>query len=102
MASGKKLWESSETVFLHRSPKACRWKMRITRHALGSCFIHVVIPKPLHTFGRHALSLGSEKPTDGQDCPHRLCANVRTDDRRPRTAGRHRTFHRGGKGFHSL
>src|SRR5262245_28430937 len=29
----------------------------ITRHALGSCFMHVVIPKPLHTFGRHALCL---------------------------------------------
>src|SRR5262245_66354123 len=27
----------------------------ITRHALGCCFVHVVVPKPLHTFGRHAL-----------------------------------------------
>src|SRR5262245_9050463 len=26
----------------------------ITRHASGSCFMHVVIPKPLHTFGRQA------------------------------------------------
>src|SRR5262245_28218217 len=28
----------------------------ITRHALGSCFfMHVVVPKPLHTFGRHTF-----------------------------------------------
>src|SRR5262245_59679474 len=37
----------------------------ITRHALGSCFMHVVLPNPLHTFGRHALSLNHERSLVG-------------------------------------
>src|SRR5262245_22807451 len=54
----------------------------ITRHALGFVFMHVVVPKPLHTFGRHALVQGanptasapeSETTLQSNDAPNLSC-----------------------------